>query len=68
MIHQQAKSALGEVVMVALQQISAQLIHHDDDHEFGLRVIGAGERGDGPKAEYDQGNGATKLAGHTRLV
>ncbi len=64
MIHQQTEAALGEVVMVALQQVAAKLIHHNDDHNLGLCVVSAGKGGDGPQAEYEESDGTTNVAAH----
>ena len=46
-VEQQAEAALAELVAVALEIISAKLIDHDDDYQFGMTVISGSECGTG---------------------
>ena len=52
-IQKKAEAGIAELVAIALQIVTAELVDHDHDHEFGMAVIGRGSRGDGSEEEGD---------------
>jgi len=47
MIEQKTKSGVPELIVVALEIVTAELIDHNHDDELGVTVVGGTEAGDG---------------------
>ena len=43
MIEEEAKSGVAELVVIAFEIVAAELVNDDDDHQFGMTVVGGCE-------------------------
>src|SRR5581483_6136791 len=68
-IHQHAKSVGAELVVGAFQIVGAKLVNDENQNEFRLGVIGAGNSGDIEKSAKEQKQNDTRHEGfHRELV
>jgi len=44
-VEKETESGVAELIAIAFELVSAELVNHDDDDELGMSVVGGGDGG-----------------------